>query len=296
MDVFACNSANKPSITGQNIQRLQRLLFWHHSYEVTLNCIWNFVLQLACTWHVKNITISIITEYMDCITLTQRLVSPNSSCQNASIPVSWDINAQILDILHYQDVVFWLHWKMNEQKFAVGHALSPGGTPYRKSVKINEPNYQALIMYRTHSSVYVFSANLWMLNDWIYLQFVGYMCISEIELTCYNFAGKYQWTVLSGQLVWQRGTVKQENFVTWKFRELLALSVWDVGQNRHAHTDRQYAILSLAGSQNLCQTMNFKLPLLCRSWLLPIIYRISLGMLYKILVTDPKACCLSRES
>ena len=31
--------------------------------------------------------------------------------------------------------------------------------------------------------------------------------------------------------------------------------MWSVRQNRHARTDRKYAILSLAGSQNLCQTI-----------------------------------------
>ena len=42
----------------------------------------------------------------------------------------------------------------------------------------------------------------------------------------------------------------------WASSMVTSLAMLHVRQAEHRQTDRQYAILSLASSQNLCQTMN----------------------------------------
>ncbi len=78
---------------------------------------------------------------------------------------------------------------------------------------------------------------------------------------------KLQWTVLSGQLVWQSVTHKKtvyrflvtggRTFFRGSAVGRITMSLWDDGQTRHAHmhagSDGQYAFLT--SGQFLCQTI-----------------------------------------
>ncbi len=77
---------------------------------------------------------------------------------------------------------------------------------------------------------------------------ISYQSLLNERSSADSLSGKgvHQKTVLSREFSFAKA-MHNETFSPWRF--------WHVRQHTHAWIDRKYAIFSLAGSQNLCQTM-----------------------------------------